>query len=798
MYVVPLYDFLALPDVNLYVRVNEFEAQALQAPTLGGEVILLMAKKRKARNEYLAEDFFEIGIHGIITDISEDHFVTVHTDQRVQASEVAIDAEGMITLTAETLETLIDITEDERMVRLQAIKGFLSDFAEHFDWAEKMLPLIEGFQSIEEAAVTLSPWMNTRIEDRYRMLTYDHTRGRVEALEQMFYEFVDIAKAGMEAMSQQKVEYENNMREQSIRRQIDILQHELDEMHPENATGLEQFAKKIEDLPMNDFAKAEARKVLRRLNQENSSGNEYALLYDYLEYLLALPWEKAESQEIDVAAAEAILNEDHYGLDKVKRRVIQQLAVMALKKRQAGSILLFAGPPGTGKTSVGQSIARALGRKYVRVSLGGVRDEADIRGHRRTYIGAMAGRIIDGIHKVGVSNPVMVLDEVDKLTASYNGDPASALLEVLDPEQNSEFVDHYLNVPYDLSDVFFVCTANRTDSIPSPLLNRMEVIPFSGYTALEKMGIAKAHLLEKAYDYNGIKSEDLIIPDDTLEAVIADYTMEAGVRGLRKRIDALCRYAAVKLTKGEQPPFTVQVEDLPEWIDKKPILHDRVLKEKKPGVVTGLAWTQAGGDILYIEALFTRGNGKLFLTGKLGEVMKESAYLALNLVKSLYPDKAKFFRETDLHIHVPDGAVPKDGPSAGITLTTAIASFIHNQGVAPHIAMTGEVSLRGAVTAIGGLKEKLMAAERAGITTVLIPAENVRDLEDVDDAIKEKLQIIPVETIEEVLEQVGLRTEDEMAEAAEIMQKEVEKALEGGCCKGSCPKGKNDNNCPKE
>lgn len=759
MFVLPLYDVLILPDVNIYVKIAEFEEFALQPPAINAECVMLTAQQHRERYEYKAEDFYEIGVHGVVVDISDEGFVTIRSDCRVQVSNIAVDSVGVISLDYRALMDIDDVPEGERVARLEHMKKVLLDFTKQFDWAAKVEPMIDGFTSIEEAGVSLSPYLTARNEDRYNILTYDSRRGRMEAMEQIIFEFIEVAKASAEAMESQQWEYDQSMKEQALRRQIDVLQRELDEMHPENSSDLDLFAKKIESLPMNDLAKNEARKVLRRLRQENAGGNEYALLFDYMEYLLALPWEKQEAGEIDVNAAQAVLDEDHYGLKKVKDRVIQQLAVMALKKRQSGSILLFVGAPGTGKTSVGQSIARALGRECVRVSLGGVRDEADIRGHRRTYIGAMAGRIIDGMHKVGVNNPVMVLDEVDKLSASYNGDPASALLEVLDPEQNANFVDHYLNVPFDLSDVFFVCTANSTDSIPAPLLNRMEVIDFSGYTMTDKLAIAQSHLIKKSLEANGLDEGALVLPEDTLRILIEDYTMEAGVRGLRKRIDALCRCAAVKIAKGEAGPFSVAPEDLHDWLDMQPVLHDHVLKSPQPGVVTGLAWTQYGGDILYIETLFTKGNGKLLLTGKLGEVMKESAYLAVSLVKSLYPDKSDLFKDNDIHIHVPDGAVPKDGPSAGITLTTAIASMVCDKGVAPTVAMTGEVSLRGAVTAIGGLQEKLMAAGRAGIKTVLIPKDNVRDLADIDAEIKEGLDIVPVERIEEVLKLVDLLEE---------------------------------------
>ena len=760
MFVLPLYEVLLVPGVNMYVRGEEFEEFALSKAVLHEDVVLLTAKEQKPRYAYTADDFYEIGVGGYVSDVSQDGFVTIRANERLRIDAVRVNDDATIEVETTGLIDVRDVPEEERLTRLRAIKDALNDFAKEYDWGKQAMPMIEGFHSIEEAGVSLSPWLAADNETRYQVLTYPSMRGRMEAIEQIIYAFIEVARASAEAMELQREEYEANMKEQALRRQIDVLQQKLDEMHPEDANDFDRFAHLIDTLPLNDLARTEANKVLNRLARENG-GNEYALLYDYLEYLLSLPWQKEEANAIDVAAAESILDEDHYGLKKVKTRVIEQIAVMALRKKQSGSILLFVGPPGTGKTSVGQSIARALGRKYVRVSLGGVRDEADIRGHRRTYIGAMAGRIIDGIHKAGVSNPVMVLDEVDKLSASYNGDPASALLEVLDPEQNSNFVDHYLNVPYDLSDVFFVCTANTTETIPAPLLNRMEVINFNGYTANDKLAIAKEHLLAASYEQNGVPEDALVIPDETLRALIDDFTMESGVRGLRKRIDTLCRQAAVKLAKGEEAPFTVQPEDLRTWLDMQPILHDHILSEKKSGVVTGLAWTQAGGEILFIEALFTQGSGKLLLTGKLGDVMKESAYLAMSLVKAKFPKEWEKYEKCDLHIHVPEGAVPKDGPSAGITLTTAIASLVTDRAVAPSYAMTGEVSLRGVVTAIGGLPEKLMAAQRAGITTVFIPKENERDLADIDDEIKQGLEIVPVSDVDEVLEKVGILVQNE-------------------------------------
>lgn len=756
MSVLPLYGVLVAPGVDIHVKKQEYEEIALTPPMLNENVTIILAQEPKPRYAYTKEDFYANGVTGWVNDVTADGFVSIRLNARVALDEIMIESDATIHVRSHELPEVRDVPEEERLTRLTAIKRALHDFANSYNWGEKVVPYIEDFRSIEAAGVFLSPWLNATAEERYRVLSFGSQRGRMECIEQIIYSFIEVARSGAEAMEMQKFEYEQTMREQTIRRQIEILENELHEMHPEEGDELDALEARMKETPLNEEAVTEANRVMRRLRHENGQGNEYALLYDYMEYLLSLPWVRAEAKDIDIAEAEKILDEDHYGLKKVKQRVIEQLAVMKLTKKQSGSILLFVGPPGTGKTSVGQSIGRALGRPMVRVSLGGVKDESDIRGHRRTYIGAMAGRIIDGIVKSGVSNPVVVLDEVDKMSQSYNGDPASALLEVLDPEQNANFVDHYLNVPFDLSDVLFVCTANTTDTIPEPLLNRMEVIEFKSYSMKEKLGIAKSHLIKKASALNGIGEEDLLLSDETLEALVRDYTMESGVRGLRKRLDSLCRRAAVKLARGEEAPFTVTAEDLHPWLDMQPIRHDRALAKTQPGVVTGLAWTSVGGDILYIEALLTKGSGKLQLTGKLGEVMKESAYLALSLVKSLFPEQAALFKENDIHIHVPDGAVPKDGPSAGITLVTALASLVSGKAVDPNIAMTGEVALRGSVTAIGGLNEKLAAAVRSGITTVFIPKDNERDLEEIDHAIKDALTIIPVDKVQDVLTKTGV------------------------------------------
>jgi ATP-dependent Lon protease len=783
MTLVPIYNRILIPNGRIYIQSEQYRTITGQQPEVGERVILLSCREADGWQDLKLENFFPIGLNGAILEVSNNGYCVVKTADRVLLE--SIDDKGMFhaELNISRLPESEGLAAEVEKPRVERMKQKLYEFLGTVRWGVMAKSYLQGMETVGEIASALSVWMPNSPEEKYQVLAEDSAVRRMEIMESMVYEYLEMAKLTGEAKSAQEDENEKSYRKQAIQRQMEFLQKELDAMDPESVSDIRRFEKKIDESGMNETAEKEARKVLNRLKQEGQNSAESGLLYDYLDFVTSLCWKKAEPAHIDLDEAEAVLEEDHFGLEKVKRRIIQQIAVMELQKKQKGSILLFVGAPGTGKTSIGRSIAKALKREYVRVSLGGVRDEADIRGHRRTYIGAMAGRIMDGIQKSGVSNPVMVLDEVDKLSSSYNGDPASALLEVLDPEQNNTFTDHYMNAPYDLSDVFFICTANSVDTIPEPLLNRMEVIQFSGYTATDKYEIAQRHLLPKAREAMGIREEDLEIPDDVLRTIISDYTAEAGVRGLKKRLDTLCRVAAVKIIKSRghllpgsvaeggttdsdakplatvpQAKVVVRKEDLREFLDMRPISHEHILEKKQPGIVTGLAWTRAGGEILFIETVLTKGSGKLILTGQLGDVMKESAQIAVSLVKSMFPDKAELFEQNDLHIHVPEGAVPKDGPSAGITLTTALTSLVTERAVSPEIAMTGEVSLRGVVTPIGGLPEKLMAAERAGIRKVLIPKENEDDLKDVADEVKEKLTIIPVQTVVEVLEITGLKS----------------------------------------
>ena len=762
MTVLPLYNVMLIPETNLYLQTQAFTAMTGKDPENQERLIIVAEKSPKKREEITEDDLYPIGVSGIITEINSDNnYIVIRTKKRADITDVTIFADHTINVTATKREDTPgeETNPEEERARLDKMKQALVNYFANSQWGNLSRGYIAQFNSIAEVAASMSPWLFNSAEDRYSVLEEDSKKKRIDLLEKMIYENIEMSNIGAEAANAQEADYQKIYRESALKKQIDYLQKELDDMHPENVSDIRKFEIALKDNGMNEDARKEAEKVLGRLKQEGKNSPEYGMLYDYLDFVTTLSWKKEEPKDIDLKQARAVLDEDHYGLKKVKDRIIQQIAVMNLKKQQAGSILLFVGAPGTGKTSIGKSIARALGRKYVRVALGGVRDEAEIRGHRRTYIGAMPGRIMDGIHKSGVSNPVMVLDEIDKLSESYNGDPASALLEVLDPEQNNSFTDHYMNVPYDLSDVLFICTANTLDTIPAPLLNRMEVIEFQGYTPIEKEHIAKDHLIPKAYEKAGIPKDKLDIDDDALETIISDYTMEGGVRGLKKRIDTLCRIAAVKIETGEDH-VTVHKDELRDYLDMHPLHRDKVKKEGKPGIITGLAWTQVGGTILYIESLMTKGTGKLTITGQLGDVMKESATIALSLVKAMYPGKIKLLEKSDIHIHVPDGSTPKDGPSAGITLTTALSSLVTGTAVTPQVAMTGEVSLNGSVNAIGGLPEKLMAAQRAGVKHVFIPEENMDDLRDVADEVKEALEITPVKKVTDVLDALKIPVEN--------------------------------------
>ncbi len=750
MYIIPVYNMLVLPDVNYYFKRESLEELGIPDVEVNDRVVFLVLREQKEREKIVPEDFYSIGVSGLVREKDADGAVGFQMTERVRISSIEVE-EGEIQAEIEPIPEVKNVEEKEYQRRFMKLKEDILNFTSQYQWGIVARTYVVQWTNFNEAAVGMSSVLNLNLIQKYELLEKNTTSERIDLIEKAIYEMIAVNRVGGEAELAVRQKHEEIYREEALKRQIEFLQNQLDEMHPENITDVRRFEKKIDEAGMNEEAEKEAKKVLNRMKQEGKESHEYGLLYDYLDFVTGLEWKKHPLPEIDLEAARKVLDKDHYGLKKVKDRVIGQLAVMALSKKQSGSILLFVGAPGTGKTSIGQSIADALGRKYIRISLGGVRDEAEIRGHRRTYVGAMPGRIMDGIRKSGVSNPVVVLDEVDKLSQDYNGDPASALLEVLDPEQNNNFTDHYMNVPYDLSDVLFVCTANATDTIPGPLLDRMEQIQFPGYTSIEKFQIAKKHLIPKALKNTGISRTQLKITDAALRSLIDEYTMEAGVRELKKKLETICRNVAVELVSGKEETISISGKKLEKYVDARPIHREQILQKKQPGVVTGLAWTQAGGEILFIETQMVPGTGKLTITGQLGDVMQESAQIAFSLIRKKYERETEDWDKMDVHIHVPSGAIPKDGPSAGITMTTALASMVTKRAVSPEIAMTGEVSLRGTVMPIGGLPEKLLAAQRAGIRHVLIPEENMDDLKDVAEEVLQKLEIIPVRRVEEVL-----------------------------------------------
>ncbi|MBQ6385952.1 MAG: endopeptidase La [Lachnospiraceae bacterium] len=767
------YNTVLLPDVDYRLNIDGItEEEKSRIKIDGGRAVLLPLKQEKEKADITPDDFYPLGILMDVSEIVESPMGTIlhgQSREKVHVTDVRTAA-GVFEGEYETQDEVMDVTFRGEQDLLEDLKKRTTKLAAQIRGGDYAIEYIKKITTINEYAAVFCQFFDMTAEEKYDLLATDSFRGRGLLVLEALRRFEATIELQVELASADDPEA-NAYKKAAIRKQMGLLEKALAEIEPDEEEDEDSFEKRIEAAGMPDDVKKEVERVLRRFRREPSNGAEYNSLYDYLDFVTTLKWKPEKAEPIDLARAKKIMDRDHYGLQKVKERILQHLAVMSLQERHdgekpKGTILRLVGAPGTGKTSMGRSVAEALGRRYVRISLGGIRDEAEIRGHRRTYIGALPGRIMDGIKRAGVMNPVMVLDEVDKLQSSFNGDPSAALLEVLDPEQNTTFEDHYVNLPYDLSNVFFICTANTWDTIPQPLLDRMEVIELPGYTPTEHFHIAKKHLVAQALKETGLTREDVRFTDGALKKIIADYTMEAGVRGLKKQLLTVCRKAAVQIVGGkiedksgkEKPmpaerPVTVREKNLEEFLGRKKITHGKVLKENPAGVVTGLAWTQAGGEILFIESVAMKGAGHVRLTGHIGDVMKESAETAVSLVKSTFIDEELDFKDKDIHIHIPEGAVPKDGPSAGITMFTAVTSLVTGIPVDPTIAMTGEISLRGQVLPIGGLSEKLMAAERAGIRKVLIPKDNVRDLEDVPDEIKDKLEIVPVQTVKEVIRQ---------------------------------------------
>ena len=688
------------------------------------KILVQGISKAKALDFYQSEVFYMAKIEKI-----EDEAI----------KEITIEHEALIRTVKDQLEKVISLG-----------KNILPD----------AMVIIENIDEPGRLADLIASNLGLKSDQAQEILEINNPIERLKKINEILNREIQLLTIQQKIQKDAKNEIDKTQREYFLREQLKAIQRELGDID-EKAEEITEFRKKIEEAKMPEKVKEEAEKQLKRLERMHPESAESAVIRTYLEWLTELPWTRSTEDRLDIKSAKDVLDKDHYDLEKVKERILEYLSVRKLKEKMKGPILCFIGPPGVGKTSLGRSIAKALGREFVRISLGGVRDEAEIRGHRRTYVGALPGRIIQGIRQAGKNNPVFMLDEIDKLGMDFRGDPSSALLEVLDPEQNNSFVDHYLAVPFDLSKVMFICTGNIADTIPSALKDRMEIIYLSGYTEEEKLQIAKKYLIPKQIEEHGLNPSILKISDKAIRYIITHYTREAGVRNLEREIANLCRKVAKYVAEGKKKKFYLTAQKVPKFLGAPKYLPEEELKKEEVGVATGLAWTEAGGDVIYVEATIMKGKGNLILTGQLGDIMKESAQAALSYVKSKAKElkiEEKLFSNSDLHIHVPAGAIPKDGPSAGITMASAIASVFTGKPLRKDVAMTGEITLRGRVLPIGGLKEKVLAAKRMGIKTVIIPKRNKKDLEELPKYVKEGMKFILVESMDQVLRHIFSKT----------------------------------------
>ncbi|WP_144698769.1 endopeptidase La [Fictibacillus phosphorivorans] len=753
----PLRGLLVYPTMVLHLDVGrEKSIQALEKVMLDDQMIFLSTQKEVSIEDPAQEEIYHVGTLSKVNQMLKLPNGTI----RVLVEGIKRGEITSFTDEKTHVEVEVELTDDIEVKEAETealMRAVLAQFEQYINLSKKVTPeTLASVQDITEPgrlADVISSHLSLKIKEKQKILEIFDVKERLEHLLDLLNNEKEVL--GLEKKIGQRVKkaMEKTQKEYYLREQMKAIQKELGDK--EGKVGeVSTLKERIESSDMPETVMELAKKELDRYEKMPNSSAESSVIRTYIEWLVNLPWKQETIDNLDIPHAETVLNEDHYGLEKVKDRVLEYLAVQKLTNSLKGPILCLVGPPGVGKTSLARSIARAIGRNFVRISLGGVRDEAEIRGHRRTYVGAMPGRLIQGMKKAGTINPVFLLDEIDKMSSDFRGDPSSAMLEVLDPEQNSTFSDHYIEEPYDLSKVMFVTTANSLSTIPGPLLDRMEVISIAGYTEVEKLHISKNHLIPKQLKEHGLKKSQIQFKDDSILKLVRNYTREAGVRNLERQIAGLCRKAAKQIVSAEKKKVVLSAKNLEDYLGKPRFRYGQAELEDQIGAATGLAYTTAGGDTLSIEVALSPGKGKLVLTGKLGDVMKESAQAALSYVRTKVEELGidhDFYEKTDIHIHVPEGATPKDGPSAGITIATALVSALTKKPVRKDVGMTGEITLRGRVLPIGGLKEKSLSAHRAGIKTIILPKENEKDIEDIPQSVKEGLSFITVSHLDEVL-----------------------------------------------
>jgi ATP-dependent Lon protease len=757
--VLPVRDIVVFPYMILPLFVGrDMSIRAIEEAQNTNKMIMLLTQKDLGVESPGTADLYTVGVVGLIMRTLK------LPDGRIKVLVQGMSKARVREFTKEepfyvaSIEKIEELPPTEVTIELEAMTRTVKEQMDKaVSLGKNVLPdimvVIENLDEPGRLSDLIASNLGLKTEQAQEILEITDPVTRLRRISDILSREIELLLVQQKIQTEARGEIDRTQREYFLREQLKAIQKELGDID-ERAEEIKEYKKKMKAAKMPEKVEREAERQLKRLQKMHPDSAEAATIRTYMDWMVELPWSKSTKDALNIKAAKKVLDEDHFDLEKVKERILEYLSVRKLKAKMKGPILCFIGPPGVGKTSLGKSIARALGREFVRMSLGGVRDEAEIRGHRRTYVGALPGRIIQGVKQAGTNNPVFMLDEIDKVGMDYRGDPSSALLEVLDPEQNFSFADHYLTVPVDLSNVMFITTGNMADTIPGPLRDRMELIYLSGYTTEEKLGIAKNYLVPKQLEEHGITNKILNISDPALQLIITQYTREAGVRNLEREIANLCRKVAREIAEKKRKSFKITSLSVPKFLGVPKFLPEEEMTRDEVGVATGLAWTESGGDIIFIEATTMKGKGSLTLTGQLGDVMKESAQAALSYVRSKAKDltiKEDMFSKSDIHIHVPAGAIPKDGPSAGITMATAIASALTGKAVDRKLAMTGEVTLRGRVLPIGGLKEKALAAKRFGINKVIIPARNKKDLQDIPKYIKKDMQFIPAETMDDVL-----------------------------------------------